>query len=255
MTQPFDPYVPPSGSTSPAEAVAPQYPYGAPLYPVPPVRVHAGLGTAAIVLAVAWTVVQVIQTALAPQAAEAYAVAAELGLKPYESAFTAYELVGMFVTPTILATYVVSCLWLYKSRASAAGATPKLVHERSKIWVWLGWCIPLVNLWFPYQVVRDVRRATSLRVVTGIGWWWAAWLVAYFVGEAADNLSSRTSTSLTEAASNLVVPLEVVSSIWMVVALVLWIRIVRDITSWQRERVAAVQPLSSHLPHHEGHQP
>ncbi|MFD7309779.1 DUF4328 domain-containing protein [Promicromonospora sp. NPDC059942] len=239
MTQPFDPYAPHEGSTPPVKAGAPQYPYGSPLYTVPPVTVHAGLGAAAIALAVAWTVVQVIQTALAPQAAEAYAVAADLGLRPYESAFTAYDLVGMFITPTILATYVVSCLWLYKSRVSAAGATPTLVHERSKVWAWLGWCVPLVNLWFPYQVVRDVRRATSPRVVTGIGWWWAAWLVGYFVGEAADKLSSRTSASMTGTAANLVVPLEVVSSIGMVVALVLWIRIVREITGWQRERVAA----------------
>lgn len=239
MTQPHDPYAPSTGSAPPVAASAPQYAYGAPLYEVPPVKVHAGLGVAAIVLAVAWTVVQVIQSALAPQAAEAYAVAAELGLKPYESAFTAYDLVGMFITPIMLATWVVACLWLYRSRLSAVGATPSLAHERSKVWAWLGWCVPLVNLWFPYQVVRDVRRATSPRVVTGIGWWWAAWLVAYFVGEAADKLSSRTSASMTETASNLVVPLEVVSSIGMVIALVLWIRIVREITSWQRERVAA----------------
>lgn len=44
---------------------------------------------------------------------------------------------------------------------------------------------------------------------------------------------------LTEAASNLLVPLEVVSSVGTVVALVLWIRIVREVTVWQRERVAA----------------
>ena len=234
-----DRFAPPAGPPAPAAPPAPQYTYGTPLYTVPPVRVHAGLGVASLVLAVTWTVVQVIQTVLAPQAADAFADAADLGLKPYESAFTAYDMIGQLITPVALAAYVVSCLWLYKSRVSAEGATPSFVHERGKVWAWLGWWVPVVSLWFPYQVVRDVRRATSPRPVTGIGWWWAAWLVGYFVGQSADRTSTRTSEGLTELASNLVVPLEVVSSVGMVVALVFWIRIIREVTAWQRERLAA----------------
>jgi hypothetical protein len=213
--------------------------YGAPLYTVPPVRVHAGLGVASVVLAVTWTLVQLTHMMLAPRAAQTYADAAVLGLSPAESAFTAYDMVGTLVTPVALAAYIASGLWLYKSRVSAQGANPSFVHERSKVWAWLGWAVPVVNLWFPYQVVRDVRRATSPQPVTGIGWWWAAWLVSYHVGEVADRTSSRTSASQTELASNLVVPLEVTSSIGMIVALVFWIRIVREVTSWQRERLAA----------------
>ncbi|PUB31676.1 uncharacterized protein DUF4328 [Promicromonospora sp. AC04] len=237
MTQSHDPFAPPAGSTPTAAPPTPQYTYGAPLYTVPPLKAHAGLGVASIVLAVTWTVVQVTQTALAPQAADAFADAADLGLSPIESAFTAYDMVGTLVLPVALAAYAVSGLWLYKSRMSAQGANPSFVHERGKVWAWLGWAVPVVNLWFPYQVVRDVRRATSPRPATGIGWWWAAWLVGYFVGESADKTSSRTSAGLTELASNVVVPLEVVSSIGMVVALVLWVRIVREVTAWQRERL------------------
>lgn len=229
-----DPFALPTGPTPPA----PHYTYGAPLYTVPPVRVHAGLGVASVVLAVTWTLVQLTHMTFAPQAAQAFADAADLGLKPYESAFTAYDMVGMFVLPAALAAYVVSGLWLYKSRVSAQGANPSFVHERGKVWAWLGWAVPFVSLWFPYQVVRDVRRATSPRPVTGIGWWWAAWLVGYFVGQSADKTSSRTTEAMTPIVANLVVPLEVVSSIGMVVALVLWIRIVREVTTWQRERLA-----------------
>ncbi|MFD6142504.1 DUF4328 domain-containing protein [Promicromonospora sp. NPDC060271] len=185
-----------------------------------------------------WTLVQLTHTVFAPQAAKAYADAADLGLSPSQSAFTTYDTVGMFVLPAAIAAYVVSGVWLYKSRVSAQGANPSFVHERGKVWAWLGWAVPIVNLWFPYQVVRDVRRATSPGPVTGIGWWWAVWLVSYYVGEVADRTSSRTSASVTELASNIVVPLEVVSSIGMVVALVLWIRIVREVTAWQRERLA-----------------
>jgi len=238
MHEPFTPPAVRTPSPQPSGPGGPRYTYGEPLYTVPPVKVHAGLGIAGIVLAVVWTVVQLTQTMFAPQAAAAYARAATLGLSPSQSALTTYDLVGILVAPVALAAWVVSGVWLYKSRVTAQGANPSFVHERSKVWAWLGWAVPLVNLWFPYQVVRDVRRATSPRAVNGIGWWWAAWLVGYFVGESADKTSSRTSPGLSELASNIVVPLEVVSSVGMVVALVLWIRIVREITAWQRERLA-----------------
>lgn len=249
MTHHPDPYAPQPGAAVPAapapmsgphHASGPHYAYGEPLYTVPPVTVHAGLGTASVVLAVAWTVVQLVQTLLAPLAADAYADAASFGLSPIESAFTAYDGVGVLTIPVLLAAFVVSALWLYRSRVSAQGANPHFVHERGKVWAWLGWVVPLVSLWFPYQVVRDVRRATCPRPVGEIGWWWAAWLVGLLTGDLADRISSRTSPELSEVAAAGVVPLEVVSSLGTVVALVLWVRIVREVTAWQRERLGAV---------------
>jgi hypothetical protein len=38
---------------------------------------------------------------------------------------------------------------------------------------------PVVSLWFPFQIVRDVQAATNPhgRRTALIGWWWAAFLV------------------------------------------------------------------------------
>jgi hypothetical protein len=38
---------------------------------------------------------------------------------------------------------------------------------------------PVVSLWFPFQIVRDVQAATNPygRRIALIGWWWAAFLV------------------------------------------------------------------------------
>ncbi len=59
-----------------------------------------------------------------------------------------------------LAAAVVTCLWLWQSRVLAEAVSPGRGHARSRVWVWLGWIVPVVAFWFPYQVVRDVRAAT-----------------------------------------------------------------------------------------------
>lgn len=236
-----DPYAPPSGPTSPAVPPPVQYTYGAPLYDVPPLRSAAGLGVAAIVLASVWTAVQVLEVTLAPQAADALLRAGEAGLGGFDSEFTWYDAVGILSLPVQAAAYIVTCLWLYRSRSTAVAATPGWIHERSKVWVWLGWWVPFVSLWFPHQVVRDIRRATAPGPVSGIGGWWAAWLVFILGSNFAGRLATSSTADQTQFAADALVPVEVVSTVAMIVALPLWIRIVRDITRFQAERIAAAE--------------
>jgi hypothetical protein len=55
------------------------------------------------------------------------------------------------------------------------------------VWAVLGWVVPIVQLWFPKQVVDDAW--TALGRLPGraqkrrTGWWWLAWLVAFFLME------------------------------------------------------------------------
>nr|BFF17814.1 hypothetical protein GCM10025730_13350 [Promicromonospora thailandica] len=170
MTQPDNPFTPPtSPPTAPPLARAaqqpPQYVHAAPY--APPPRSAAGLGVATIVLACVWTVVQVLQLATAPQAADALRAAAAAGDGALASAFTGYDAVGLLLVPVQIAAYVVACLWLSTSRATAEALDPRYVHARGRVWAWLGWWVPVVSFWFPYQVVRDVRRATTTRLIGG----------------------------------------------------------------------------------------
>ncbi|GAB2501774.1 hypothetical protein GCM10027063_46450 [Promicromonospora xylanilytica] len=246
-----DPFVPPMGQrppmgppAGPAAPVVPapvHYTYGAPLYSVPPLRSAAGLGTAAIVLACVWSAVGVLKLALAPAAADALRDAAAAGKGAYDSALTGYDLAAMLFFAVQLATYVVACLWLYTSRSTAVAATPGFVHARSKVWAWLGWWVPIVSLWFPYQVVRDIRRGTATGPVSAIGGWWAAWLVFVTLSNAAGRMTSRTTAEATAIAAEALVLVELVATVGMIVALVLWIRIVRDVSRSQGERIAAAR--------------
>ncbi|WP_454854494.1 DUF4328 domain-containing protein [Promicromonospora soli] len=196
---------------------------------------------AAIVLACAWTAVQALKLALAPPAAEALRRAGETGVGAFNSEFTGYDAVSIPFIAVQVATYVVACLWLYRSRSTAMAANPGHVHERSPVWAWLGWWVPIVSLWFPYQVVRDVRRASASGLISGIGGWWAAWLVFVGASNAAGRMTTRTTPEATMIAAEGLVIVELVATVAMVVALVLWIRIIRDITRYQAERITAAQ--------------
>ncbi|GAA4706126.1 protein of unknown function (DUF4328) [Promicromonospora umidemergens] len=236
-----DPFAPPAGPVVPAPPAPVHHTYGAPLYSLPPLRSTAGLGTAAIVLACVWSAVQVLKLALAPAAADALREAAAAGYGAYDSAFTGYDLAAILSFAVQLATYIVTCLWLYTSRSTAVAATPGLVHQRSKVWAWLGWWVPIVSLWFPYQVVRDIRRATATGPVSGIGGWWAAWLVFVTLSNTAGRMTSRTTAEATATAAEALVFVELAATVGMVVALVLWIRMVRDVSRSQAERIAAAR--------------
>ncbi|MFI6427001.1 DUF4328 domain-containing protein [Promicromonospora sp. NPDC050880] len=257
MTQPDNPFTAPGGPTppvpgnlpvaapvDPAAPPVPAYAHGVPPYGQPPLRSAAGLGVAAIVLACAWTVVQVLRLAFAPQAAEALRAASDAGQGALASAFTGYDAIGLLYVPLQLAAFVVTCLWLYASRTTAEAADPSFVHARGRVWVWLGWVVPVVSFWFPYQVVRDTRRATATRILGGVGGWWAAWLVFLTVSNAVGRMNLRTTPEAAAIAADGLVPLEVVATVAMIVALVLWIRIVRDITRAQAERIAATSATS-----------
>jgi hypothetical protein len=269
MTQPHDPYAPPPGSTPPGGptpgpvAPGPMPPlagpvptaapvsgaaYGAPLYQaygtppaqLPPLRSAAGLGTAAIVLASVWTATEVLGLVLAPQAAELLRRAGEAGITAVDSAFSAYDAMGLLSGLVQLAAYIVTCLWLHTSRSTAVAANPTFRQQRGPVWVWLGWVVPVVAFWFPFQVVRDVRRATSPRPVSGIGGWWASWLVFVGVSNLLGRLVAGSGEGSASDAADVLVGMEGISTLACVIALVLWIRIVRDVTRAQRERIVAL---------------
>lgn len=123
-----------------------------------------------------------------------------------------------------LAAYLVTCAWLRACRKFAVAANPTARFARGPAWTWLGWCVPVAFFWIPYQVVRDIRGA----VVRGgprrvsLGLWWTFWLLAGL------RLASSSSQELE-------VVLRLVAVLALTVALVQWIRIVREVTRAQEE--------------------
>ncbi|MBN0041466.1 DUF4328 domain-containing protein [Cellulosimicrobium cellulans] len=211
-------------------------PYGGPpsagYGDVPRPPVPGGLATATAVLAVAVTAVQVLAWATSFGAAGAFARAARAGT-PSVDVYTAYDAVGLLLLPVQVAAAVVTCVWLWRSRVLAEAVSPGVPHARSRVWVWLGWLVPVVALWFPYQVVRDVRRATVAAPRPGLGWWWAGWLTWSVASNVATQVTTLSTAGPAETFSLLPVA-ETVGTVGIVLALVFWVRTVREITAGQR---------------------
>ncbi len=130
-----------------------------------------------------------------------------------------------------LAAYFATCAWLHLVRRNAEVLNPTYIHRYSVGWVWTSWLVPIVSLWFPYQVVADVRGATSPSGRSGV-WllrqWWAAWLFVWILTGASN-----------EARASWDAPLQALAALLSVAALVAWIRINREISRSQARSAVA----------------
>lgn len=103
-------------------------------------------------------------------------------------------LTGTSVALLTLLAGVVFIMWAYNARINAERLTPANEHRRSRVWVWLGWFVPIVNFWFPKQVIDDVWRASDpqqqgvplqQRVkATLTTQWWTAFVVMWIFDRA-----------------------------------------------------------------------
>ncbi len=138
-------------------------------------------------------------------------------------------MVGSLYATATIAVFVVACVWLSRSRELATAVQPRATQARGPAWVWLGWIVPVVNLWFPLQVVRDIRAATGAvpdrsRSARGLGWWWCCWVVALL----AENVSVNV-----DGDDVLRTQLDALALVATVVGYALWVRVVRDLTARQ----------------------
>ncbi|WP_084452487.1 DUF4328 domain-containing protein [Janibacter indicus] len=135
----------------------------------------------------------------------------------------------------VLAAWVATAWWLVDLRRVAGWAAPGYRHRRSDWWALAAWVVPIVNLWFPYQLVADSSRALGSRARTF--WpWWIAWLL---ISTGTGFVSSPSSEEWTS-------PHDV--EVWVtgmqlnaaltVVGLALWWRIVRAATRAAEAAVA-----------------
>ncbi|WP_129783440.1 DUF4328 domain-containing protein [Promicromonospora panici] len=123
-----------------------------------------------------------------------------------------------------LAAYVATCIWLQAGRRFAEAADPTARFAHGRVWTWLAWWVPVVFLWFPYQVVRDIRTAVvpddDRRVSLGLWWFFALLaglrLIAPSSGEAEVAVRSIAVVALTLAFAH-------------------WIRMIREITRAQEQ--------------------
>jgi hypothetical protein len=140
-----------------------------------------------------------------------------------------------------VAAGIVFLVWLSRARRNAEIICPA-PHRRAPGWAIGAWICPVVHLWFPYQVVDDVYRASrptnspdlvDLRSVRGsalLRWWWALWLgavVCYLIA------FYTTRAKLTVGSFQVVAVVDTIGNMLMIGAAVLIIAVMREVSRWQ----------------------
>lgn len=205
-------------------------------YPYQDFRAPRGLAIASAILAGGVALLQVGAGLTAPAAADEFARAADAGL-PAVDVLTVYDVFTMLQLPALLAAYIVTCLWLTRCRSLLQERGSSYPQTRSTVWVWLGWWVPIVSLWFPYQVVRDVRRASRYAAPAGTGLlagWWTCWLGFQIGSRITAGMTGATDASDPSSFEDL--PwFEATNTVLIVVALACWLAIIQQTTRGQEE--------------------
>ena len=123
---------------------------------------------------------------------------------------------------TLLAAGVVFIVWLWRVRSNAEAIAGPQSQRLGKGWGIGCWICPIVNLWFPYQYVVDVWRASKPSRDTGDGLVLAWWLTFLATGVVAQFRRSDTDSLVASATCAL-----------LVAAAVLAVLVIRRISAWQ----------------------
>jgi hypothetical protein len=147
-----------------------------------------------------------------------------------------------------LATVVAFLMWLHRARKNLEplGA---LGAQYSSGWAIGAWFLPILNLFRPYQIAQEIYRGSGLNHTSSawhagpgsalIGWWWTAWIISGIIDNVSFSLSRKTQEvpALISATSS-----AMVASVAGIVAALLCIGVVQQITARQEETVAMPDP-------------
>lgn len=194
------------------------------------------LGRAALWLAVALTAAELLVAAFSSEGERNLIHDAETG----SISFGVYDAIGIVYLPLGIATYIVTCLWLYRCRTNVDLLRPEANQVRRPGWIWFGWMTPFVAAWFPYQVVRDLgsRPASEGQPAQrppGLGPWWTFWLISNVISNAGLPVVLTEDVDVIKYSSEF----DIATGLTMAVGAVFWIGIVRHLQRDQAELLQA----------------
>ncbi|AXB45931.1 DUF4328 domain-containing protein [Amycolatopsis albispora] len=207
-------------------------------WPAPVLPLHGparAAGTLIVLSAVAGVAVTVADWHTSSVADEYIADTAELTIDDLRDAEALAALASWGYLGITLLAALAFILWCWRARLNAEALSPAR-HRLTRGWVIGGWFCPVVQLWFPYQVVSDIEKASrpdataDLRANPLIGRWWVMLVVSLLLDQYVTQVVLRTvsAETLREAAG-----LTTVASGLQLIAAVMALVILRRITAAQ----------------------
>jgi hypothetical protein len=142
----------------------------------------------------------------------------------------------------MVASVTVFLTWLWRARVNSERLSG-VRHRMGRGWTIGAWFCPVVNLWFPRRIVDDIWRASRPGVPADqlqidplplsplVRAWWLV-LIANYAMQYLLRLQTNTS-DVTVGYFETIAVYSTISTGLMLVAGVLLIRVVRQITEWQ----------------------
>ena len=157
-----------------------------------------------------------------------------------------HGIISVAVMLVVIATIVLFAMWVYRVNSNVhALGSPDLRFTPG--WA-VGWYfVPVANLWKPYQVMKEIWRASSNpgawqseTTSPVLGWWWFWWIVSSIVSNVSMRMSLRAE-DLDELIS--VGPINIASCVLDLVSAIFALLIVKKIGDFQAR--AADRSLSA----------
>ena len=135
----------------------------------------------------------------------------------------------------LIACVAVSGMWIYRVSTNSAVLFPS--DARITPGWSVGWFfIPIANLWMPFRGMKQIYSASAQpasfdsAIAPVMPGWWACFIIGNILGRVSFRLDLRAETLGEYAAANY---FGIAGSVFSIVAAVLWLRIVKDITGLQ----------------------
>jgi hypothetical protein len=123
--------------------------------------------------------------------------------RPLTSLEDSYHLVNTVSGLAAVLCAVLFLGWLGRVRDNGgelSGTRPRY----SALWVYLGWVVPILNLWIPRGIIADAHRSSAPgeRLTRWLNVWWVLWLIGLLSGvglmysDSTDEIIARAYTDV-----------------------------------------------------------
>lgn len=234
----------PSATVPAGDQAAPPPP--APLAPFAPLDGHMRWAVGFLVAAVAFDVIAVLsgfqQFLFVERVADGAVTTEEIRDNDARQA-----LVGLLQVGLLIVAGVAFLRWFRRAYSNVPGLLSPRTHGEG--WAVGAWFVPLLNLVRPKRIADELWRSSEPegepgRVPVYLHVWWAAWLLTHIVGYlASTTLVDAEDIGTVRVAAGWIV----VADILAVLAGLLLIRFVQDVTMRQRARRAALEGAPGNL--------
>ncbi|MEW2129084.1 DUF4328 domain-containing protein [Streptomyces sp. NPDC005435] len=160
--------------------------------------------------------------------------------RPLNGLEDSYHVVTSLLGAATLVCAVFFIAWLWRVRDNSV-ALSRESPKYTGLWVYLGWVLPVANLWIPRGLIADAYRKSvpGRKLPAVVTVWWVLWLVGLLSGtglffrDGADEMIERAYTEIGPV---------LFSEAAMAGAAVTGFLMVRAVTAAQLERIASLTP-------------